>query len=277
MVQCPRCGLQVSELHPVPADMLMKIQSMGESLPPQVCAGCLSDLKQMVSSNSGGVLIAQERAKEQHRMQLWKSRVSLIKKARLHMGQKAYSEAAISYEKYLKILSIVFDLKKGQLLTPQLFKESARTTELTVVTSVYWDLVRIYDSHDKYAERQQTAAKQLAVFVRFTPIYPDIIKKAESFAGKARNGHVIKQFLKAAAESRPRCFIATAAFEGPYAWEVQALRFYRDHSLRQTWGGRKFIRLYYRHSPKFASFLDRHPRLKPAVRAILRLMIKCVS
>ena len=277
MVQCPRCALQVTELHGVPPDLLMKIQALGESIAPEVCAGCLSDLKQTAANTSGGVLVAQERAKDQQRMQMWKSRVALIRKARLCMGQKMYSDAASAYEKYLKILSIVFDVKKGESLTPQLFKESARTTELTVVASVYWDLVRIYDTHEKYAERQQIAARQLAVFIRFTPIYPDIIKKAEAFVGRARHPQVIKHFLKAAAESRPRCFIATSAFESPFASEVQILRFYRDQTLRESRFGRAFIFSYYRHSPKIASFLDRHSYLKPAIRAVLRLMIKCVS
>lgn len=277
MVQCPRCALQVTELHGVPPDLLMKIQTMGESIAPEVCAGCLSDLKQTASNAGGGVLVAQERAKDQQRMQMWKSRVSLIRKARLCMGQKMYSDAAAAYEKYLKILSIVFEVKKGENLTPQLFKESARTTELTVVASVYWDLVRIYDTHEKYGDRQQAAARQLAVFVRFTPIYPDIIKKAEAFVSRSRHPQVIKQFLKAAAESRPRCFVATSAFESPLATEVQLLRFYRDQKLRETRIGRAFIFFYYRHSPKVASFLDRHEYLKPAVRAVLRLMIKCVS
>lgn len=277
MVQCPRCGLQVTELHPADPDLIMKVQATGESLPPQLCAGCLSDLKNTLANSSGGVLMAQERAKEQHRLQLWKSRVALIKKARLCMSQKMYSEAAVSYEKYIRILEIVFDVKKGEKLTPELFKDSARTTELTVVASVFWDLVRIYDTHEKYAERQMNAARQLAVFIRFTPIYPDIIKKAESFARTARNTQAIKQFLKMSAEQRPRCFIATAAFEDPTAWEVQTLRFFRDHRLKRTSWGRAFVLLYYRHSPRLACTLDKHAWLKPAVRGLLRLLIKCVS
>jgi hypothetical protein len=115
-------------------------------------------------------LFAQEKAKEQHRLQLWKSRVGLIKRARALMSRKMYNEAAVGYEKYIRILEIVFNCKKGEPLTPTNFKDSARTSELTVVTSVYWDLLRIYDSSDKYLERQQIAARQLAVFVQFTPI-----------------------------------------------------------------------------------------------------------
>lgn len=277
MIQCPRCGIQVTELHPVPSDLATTLQAAGgEAPPPQVCVGCLNDLTKTAASSSGGVLMAQERAKEQHRLQLWKNRVQLIKQARIQMSQKGYAEAAAAYEKYLKIMEIVFEVKKGEL-KPELFKESARHTELTMVASVYWDLLRIYDMNDRYADRQVHCARQLASFIRFTPIYPDIIRKAEIFQRGAKNPAVIKQFLKLSAESRPRCFVATSAFNTPYAVEVQRLRFFRDHSLRFYPGGRRFIRWYYKNSPRFACLLDKQAWAKPAVRALLRLLIKCVS
>ena len=276
MIQCPRCSIQVTELHPVPGETLMKLQASGESVPGQVCVGCINELQRNVAASSGGVLMAQERAKEQHRLNLWKNRVQLIKQARTCMGQKMYSEAAAAYEKYIKIMEIVFDCKKGEL-KPELFKESARHTELTVVASVYWDLLRIYDTNDRYADRQNACAKQLAIFIRFTPIYPDIIRKAEIFQRSARNPAVIKQFLKMSSESRPRCFIATSAFESVYALEVQQLRFFRDHRLKKYAWGRHFTKWYYRTSPKLACLLDKHPWAKPAVRGLLRLLIKCVS
>lgn len=277
MVQCPRCGIQVTELHSLDSDTVSKLQAAGESnLPAQICAGCVSDLRRTLATSSGGVLMAQERAKEQHRLTLWKSRVQLIKKARASMSQRLYSEAAISYEKYLKILDIVFEVKKGDRLRPEAFKESARTTELTVVASVYWDLMRIYDTHEKYHERMLNSAKQLSMFIQFTPIYPDIIKKAEAFARTAKNPQVVKQFLKMSDKERPRCFIATSAF-GPQSLEVQELRVFRDFTLKQSEWGRRFVFSYYKVSPHIACLLDKHSWLKPAVRAVLRLLIKCVS
>lgn len=277
MVNCSRCGLQVLDLHFVDANLSQKLVELGENIPSQVCMSCLTDLRKTASSNSGGVLMAQEKAKEQHRLQLWKSRVSLVKNGRQLMGQKMYSEAAVAYEKYIKILEIVFAVEKGQSLTPENFKDSARTEELTIVTSVYWDLLRIYDTSDKYGERQQIAARQLALFVKFTPIFPDIIKRAESFVKQAKHPGVIKNFLKLASNERPRCFIATSAFESPLAIEVQILRIFRDQYLKKFKTGRLFIKKYYRFSPTIAEFLDKNTILKPAIRAILRLLIKCVS
>jgi hypothetical protein len=277
MTNCPRCGLQVLDLHQIEGPLIQRLNELGEGPPSQVCMSCLTDLRRVASAGTGGVLLAQEKAREQHRLQLWKSRVSLVKNGRSMMAQKMYSEAAVAYEKYLKILEIVFAVKKGQHLTPEHFKDSARTEELTVVTSVYWDLMRIYDTSSRYGERQAIAAKQLALFVRYTPIFPDIIKKAEAHYRQAKNPGVFKSFLKSASDERPRCFVATSAFDSPFAIEVQLLRHFRDTKLRQTQAGQNFIQYYYRYSPSLAEFLDKNSYLKPLVRFALRVLIKCVS
>jgi hypothetical protein len=79
------------------------------------------------------------------------------------MNDKAFSDAAVAYEKYIKVLEIIFDAKPGEL-SPEQFKDAARTQELTVVASAYWDLLRIYDTSEKYGDRQAIAAKKLAQF-----------------------------------------------------------------------------------------------------------------
>lgn len=278
MEKCPRCGIEVTALQPLDETLATKLNEMGEHAPAEACVACLSELRKIASANpSGSMLMQQLRAEDQRRLNLWKKRVHLIKKARHQMAAKSYSDAAVSYEKYIKILEIVFGCKHGEVLTPAMFKDNARTSELTVVASVYWDLLRIYDSNDRYGDRQAVAAKQLATFVRFTPVFPDIMKKAEVFVKSSRNPAIVKSFLKGAAEQRPRCFIATAAFESPLAPEVQVLRHFRDWSLRPYAIGRAFIRVYETVSPRIAGFLDRHPRLKPACRAVLRFAIRRVS
>ncbi len=278
MIECPRCGITVTELQTVEAEVAARLQAMGDNVSGQACMGCLNEMRKLSTGGTqGGVLLAQEKAKEQHRLQLWKSRVGLIKKGRSQMGQRMFSDAAISYEKYLKILDIVFEADKGQKLTPEMFKEKARTQELTVVCSVYWDLLRIYDQLPHFADRQMEVARQLAKFIKYTPILPDIVKKAEAFSRQAKNPGALKLFLNEAAEERSRCFIATSAFESPEAIEVKILRKYRDESLLRSRIGKLFVELYYFVSPSLACILDKQSYLKPMVRQILRLLIKCVS
>lgn len=277
MSTCPNCSLNVPEIYPVEAALRERIRKLdpGFDVKDQICKSCMNDLRKK-AYGSGGMLLAQERASGERKKRLWQSRVSLVKKGHALMSNKLYSEAAVSYEKYLKVLELVFDCKPGHL-TPESLKESAKTAELTIIVGAYWDLLRIYDASDQYSKRQKHAALQLAKFINYTPIYPDIMKKAAVYVKQAKHPEIVKTFISNAKKKRTRCFVATSAFEAPVSAEVQFLRIYRDQVLKNSFWGRKFTLFYYKVSPAIAAFLDHQKWLKPLVRAILRFVIKCVS
>lgn len=266
---CPRCGTPSQDFLQLDAGMRLALQSSGNNIGAEiVCHKCYEELSRSVSK--GVQLRAEQKAREQNRVMLWKSRVNLIKQARQLMEQKAFSEAAVAYEKYLRVLEIVYDLKSGEL-KPEVFNNSSRSKEVTVIASVYWDLMRIYDTSTRYGDRMDKAAKKLAIFLPYSTAYADIIKKAEAFQRMAKNPNIVKNFLKAGRKGRARCFIATAAFENPYSPEVQALRIFRDQVLKQSPWGRRFVLFYYRFSPPLAEWLDRHSWAKKPVRGVLRV------
>ena len=270
-LQCPKCSNIVGKLYPIEAGLRLALRATGQELniPDQVCENCYSLFSGQMSQ---GVRLRLEReAKDKNRALLWKSRVNLIKQARQLMAQKAFSEAAISYEKYLRILELVYDTKKGEL-TPTVFSNDPRSKELTVVTSVYWDLFRIYDNSTRSSDRMHKVAMKLAEFARFSPLFPEIIKKAEQMQKSAKNQGAIRTFLKSAHDSRPRCFIATEAFF-PEAPEVRALQAFRDQTLKVSPWGRRLVHFYYKRSPTIALWLSRRSQFKPMVRALLRLII----
>jgi hypothetical protein len=274
IITCPYCGDTVSQLVAIESGMKLRLnrEAQLESVPDEVCDGCLKILNKMISK--GAALRFEVQAKEQNRLMLWRNRVQLVKQAKVHLSKKNFSDAAVAYEKYLRVLEIVYETKPGEL-SPDLFKNQARAQEMTVITSVYWDLMRIYDTHATYRERQYKAAQKLAEFVRFTPVFPHIIRKAESQTRQAKNPEAFQKFLKLSNANRPRCFIATAAFDGyghPTIWQL--CRF-RDQFLRHSGWGRIAIYHYYRCSPGIAAFLDRNPALKPFVRAALTQIAKC--
>lgn len=276
MASCPNCGAKDVELQKVDSGLKLHLAStpqfQNRPVPEAVCENCYNTFSSSLSQ--GALLRRQQAAREQNKMMLWKSRVSLVKTAKDQMSKKQFSEAAVTYEKYLRILEIVYDKKPGQL-TPELFKAKGEQQEMTVIASVYWDLMRIYDSSPRYADRQKNAADKLAEFARFTPIFPDIVKKAELHSRTGKNQATFKRFLTLSNKSRPRCFIATSAFEY-HSPEVLELTRFRDEFLAQKSFGRAFIRTYYKHSPTIAEALDRNPSFKPPVRAALRLAATCV-
>jgi len=276
-LQCTRCGNKTLELKEIDAGLAERIRDSGNTdpLPPQVCQNCFNQLTDLVAAGSS-VLRAQERAKEQRKLNLWNSRVGLLRKARQFMNEKNFAMAAVQYEKYLKVLELLFEAAPGHL-TPEHFRASARTQELTVVSGAYWDLLRIFDTNEKYHDRMHLAGKKLAQFLKYTPIYPDIMRKAESFALTAKNPAVIKAFIKSASETKGRCFIATAAFQSTAAAEVLLLQDWRDDVLIQTNYGRAFVKFYYLISPLIAALLDHLPILKAPVRGALRAFINLIN
>lgn len=276
MVTCPHCHLQVAEIFFISDSLREKIKQVDANYPlePQVCRPCQNSLMRQATSASG-VLIAHERAKEVRKKRMWQNRVPLVKHGHTMMKRKQFSAAAVSYEKYIRLIEVVFDCKPGKL-TAEMLKDSARTAELTVITGVYWDLVRIYDSSDRYLPRQKNAAVQLAKYASYTPIFPDLLRKADSFMKQCRHPEVIKTFLTTCKRKKGRCFVATSAFEDPLSKEVIYLRTFRDSKLKQTAVGRSFVFYYYKYSPAVACFLDKQSWLKPTFRAALRLVIKCV-
>ncbi len=276
IISCPYCHDTVPALIRVEAGMRLRLQENANinPAPEQVCDGCYKMMAKLVSK--GAALRAEASAKEQNRLMLWKNRVGLIKQAKQYLAQKNFADAAVSFEKYLRVLEIVYDAQPGGL-TPDLFKNDAKSQELTVIASVYWDLMRIYDTNTRYAERQSKAAEKLAEFVRFTPIFGHIMKKADVQTRAAKNPEAFKKFLKLSNAKRPRCFIATSAFDDYENETVRQLCRFRDHRLKKSWLGRRFVSLYYRVSPRLASRLDRLPRLKPAARVALKWVAKRVS
>ncbi len=271
LVTCPHCSKSVSVLRPLGASVIKKLEDSGQSgLPSEVCDSCYQQLAGAFAQ--GAILVAEAKAREQKKLMMWKSRVSLIKKARLLMREKAFADAAVSYEKYLRVLETVYDCKANEL-NPEHLKSTARTQELTVIASVYWDLLRIYDTSEKYASRMEVAAKKLAEFLPMTPIFPDIVKKAESFSKQAKKPQIIKFFLKKVTDKKGRCFIATSAFNSPLSPEVLWLSNWRDQYLLQTPEGQKWVNMYYLYSPKIAFILDGNVWLKPLVRKLIQAII----
>jgi hypothetical protein len=261
--QCPRCGNLADNYVAVDGRLRASVEG-GDSLPEKICVSCYDAL---TASFSQGTKLRMERdTREKNKMMAWKNRVHLIKNARGLMNQKAYSEAAVQYEKYIRVLEMVYNLKRGEL-SPAVFNNSSRSKELTLIASVYWDLLRIYDTSPRYGDRMQRAAEKLSQFLQFSPIYPDIVKKAEQFAKTAKNPQVIRSFLRSTRGARGPCFIATAAFaDEPYAFELTLLRRFRDQRLRPYRWGRCAIWIYYRVSPAVARALSERPYARRAVR-----------
>lgn len=71
------------------------------------------------------------------------------------------------------------------------------------------------------------------------------------------------------ASSSEGCYIATMAYGSYDHPQVKILRWYRDNILKQSFGGRFFIRFYYYISPKLVTLLDGHHFINRFIRLTL--------
>lgn len=266
---CPACGKQDPNLAKVDTGLRMTLKHDGVTdIPDEVCSPCLKKLKK--SASHGAQLRARQEAKGSQRTGLWQNRTYFVRHGRTFMRHGNYAEAAICYEKYLKILEIIFKTEKSKL-EPKDFKD--RPKEITILSSVLWDLMLIYDAHSKFKKKQMEAAEILSKFLRFSPLYSSVIRKAELEYKKGKNPQVFKQFLRLCDVQSSRCFIATAAFDSRIDPTVQTLCSFRDQVLKKNFWGRKFVYFYYRYSPSIAHYLD----VKPFAKAPLRFLLQGVA
>ena len=273
--KCLKCDRPAQEFVNIDAGMRVLLQNAGHGQQPdKVCSRCYNDLTAQASH--GVKLKLEKQAKENNRHMIWKSRVNLIRSARQMMQQKSYSDAAVNYEKYLRIVEISYDLKPGQL-SPQVFGNSARSKELTIIASTYWDLFRIYDGLPQHRDRMKHAGNKLTEFVPHSPIYSHIIKQAQSFVKTSKNPDLAKDFLKKSKVSGGRCFIATAAFDDADHPVVIDLRRFRDEVLLNHPSGELFVSSYYKVSPYLANLITRSGFLCCCTRCALRLIHACLK
>lgn len=270
---CPRCQTTAPSLSPVDHLSRQKYNVVrpGTPLPNALCPSCMADIRALLGQSS--VALAREKSKEDSKMRLWRSRVTLLKRGRSLMKKKAFGEAIVNYEKYLRLIEAVFEVNE-EGLRPEIFKERMATKELTIITSVYWDLLRVYDTNEKYRQRMVTTSNKLIQFAVFTPITLDIVKKAEVYKKQARNPDIFKTVIRELMYKRNHCFIATSAFEDlGQSPEVIYLRAFRGKVLMTNSVGRGLTKFYYRFSPSIARWLDRSPVFKPTIRRLIRLNI----
>lgn len=73
------------------------------------------------------------------------------------------------------------------------------------------------------------------------------------------------------------CFIATAAFGTPLAYEVNELRYWRDTTLTKHLLGKLIVKFYYKVSPPIANLIKNNQILKSVIRTLLKPVIRNIA
>ena len=106
LTTCQSCGKNDPNLSPVDSGLKLALAQSGVTeIPSMVCTGCLKSLKK--SASQGSQLKAKEEAVQKNRTDAWNSRLILVKQGRAFLGRQQFAEDIVSYEQYLKVITLV--------------------------------------------------------------------------------------------------------------------------------------------------------------------------
>ncbi|OQW52383.1 MAG: hypothetical protein A4S09_08485 [Proteobacteria bacterium SG_bin7] len=274
--KCPRCGTDSRELVRIDAGMRIALAEggMAKEIPGEACTNCIGEFSKLVSQ--GARLRAQRKAREANQVALWRNRINVLKQGRTFLAQRLFVEAAIEFEKYIRIIEIVSELKPGEL-KPEHLKKNAKSNELDVFISTLWDLIKIYDMNASYQPKLKEKVEMIVEFSKQAPSFPRLARKMVAYSKKAKNKEVFNDLLTRCNAPKSKCFIATSTYGDPLHPQVLLLTRFRDETLENNVAGRIFIWIYYKVSPLIADFLDKNPHLKTTSRNLLDRIAKKVQ
>jgi hypothetical protein len=273
--KCPSCKNDVPELVSLDEATRGELSEfLGGEAPLALCQNCYSTYSKKLKSQVDKE--ARRAAKEANRLSLWRRRVDIIRDARDRFADRDFGAAVVSYEKYLRIIEMIYDVKPNHLKV-DFFNNPARAKEMVLLASTYWDLVRIYDQSDRFSKRFQECADKLIEFLPLTPLYSEIVRRLAEYRKTAKHKDTFNKIYNKVQKKKKRCFIATAAFEYESTPTVEALCKFRDEILIRNSAGRAFTSAYYFFSPAVAEVLDRSPRLRKMTRVALTTITKKID
>lgn len=215
---------------------------------------------------------AEKRRQESQFLEELSKRITIAREGRAFIERKNYPQAMAAYRRFLSITARSFEVQVEDLV-PTLFEEKRRVAESLIISSIFFDLLKMLDKLDSPGAREE---RQLyhRLFLRFTKGMPfqhfaaENIRKHLVYSNLIVNKPEFWATYKAIVGSS-FCIVASWAFDSEWSPEVDRLRRFRGEVLARTRAGRLFIRAYYRHGQIAATALARLPGARPVARAAL--------
>ena len=199
--------------------------------------------------------------KREQLIELYRTRLSHLKRAQIFVKEDRMSLAVDSYNKYLGILALYFETTEERL-SPSMFDSEKDMTELLLISHAYWDLAKTYDRSPNLQRECFRCLDQFTKFsigFKYQHVNAQIIRK---FNNK-KKAHNLKAFEAAYHKiqiSGKRCYVATMCFgfEDP---NTKILRQFKLKIAKYPLG-LDFIDCYYAHSPGLVGYLEKKPKQK---------------
>jgi len=203
----------------------------------------------------------QDEKKREQVIELYRIRLTHLKRAQVFVKDDTMNSAVDSYIKYLGILALYFDIAEAQL-SPTLFDPEKDMTELLLISHAYWDLAKAYD---RSPTLQRECLRCLEQFLKFSigfkyqHVNAQIVRKF-NLKKQAHNPKAFEMAYNKIQVNSKKCYVATECF-GETHPKTEFLREFKQIISRYELG-KDFIDWYYINSPKLISALEKHNKIR---------------
>jgi len=223
---------------------------------------------------------AEKRRQERQFLEELSKRVTIAREGRAFIERKNFPAAMVSYRKFLSITAKSFNVAIEEI-SPTLFDENRRVAESLIISSIFFDLLKILDKLDSASAREERHLYH-RLFLRFTKGMPfqhfaaENIRKHLVYSNSIVNKNEFWATYRTIV-GKSYCIVASWAFDSNSSAEVVRLRKFRDEVLRSRALGRKFTASYYRYGHSVANLLSKTPGARALSRRALSAFVKLLD
>jgi hypothetical protein len=198
----------------------------------------------------------EERRRSLELQAMYNKRITVAKSGRQAFVARNYTISVKQYTEYLSILCHAKNVHDIFKLAPKDFDEKTPVSELLLISHVYWDLSKMYESSPSFADSYSKALNQFVTFTANQPyqvLNSEMVRKYIKRRKKAKSVKVellqiTETYQDIFAQSKS-CFVASYCF-GDLHPKTNTLRLFKLELL--NWPlGTKLVHYYYKFSPKF--------------------------
>ncbi len=220
--------------------------------------------------NSDKKKAAEVEEKPQYVLHTYKNRLRFVKEGHLYASREDFVNAVGSYQNYLEALALFYGTTQDKLRPTHFTRGDEDVPEQMMISLVYWELAKIFDRNNKTQVHLKNALDQ---FVRFTLNYKYQYLNAENIRkyinkGACIHAKVFEDAHKRIQVNSKKCFVATFTL-GEGHQDLETFYAFRDKILPYDWG-QIFVQNYYRYSPVWVEYFERHGFLGKTVRTLLK-------
>ncbi len=231
----------------------------------------------MTSLTNKAKLTREERERKLILKHKFENRITIAKFGKESFDLGDYGNAVKKYTEYLEIQAEVLDCKDIYSLSTDKFNPKTDLTEMLMISHIYFELARIYDSSDKFHDE---AKRCLDRFVHFSANQPYQVVNSElirKYVKKSRlklMGDFQNAYHQIYIQSK-KCFVVTHCY-GETHQITQDFRSFKEWMLDYSLG-HKFVQYYYAFSPKLIKTCEEYPRISSFFILPIKFSLRMVA